>query len=60
MKRMFISILILLLALACLTPAALAEERLTIGIVMQKENGAFLDMKQGILLSLIHIFQIFW
>ena len=46
MKRILSLILVALLSLA---PCALAEEGLTIGIVMQKENGAFLDMKEGIL-----------
>ena len=33
-------------------PSALADDKKTIGIVIQKENGAFLDMKQGILNAL--------
>ena len=52
MKRIICCILVLLLALTCLVPTALADERLSIGIVMQKENGAFLDMKDGILNAL--------
>lgn len=35
-----------------LMPAALAEKAMQIGIVIQKENGAFLDMKEGILSTL--------
>ena len=52
MKRITCCILVLLLALTCLVPTALADERLSIGIVMQKENGAFLDMRDGILNAL--------
>lgn len=48
MKRM-LSIILSILILSVSVPAALAEQSLTIGIVLQKENGAFLDMKAGIL-----------
>ena len=38
MKRITCCILVLLLTLTCLVPAALAEEWLSFGIVMQKET----------------------
>ncbi len=52
MKRIFSFVLVLAIVLFCITPSALADDKKTIGIVIQKENGAFLDMKQGILNAL--------
>ena len=52
MKRIFSLVLVLAIVLFCITPSALADDKKTIGIVIQKENGAFLDMKQGILNAL--------
>ena len=46
MKRILSLVLVILMAVL---PCAFAQEKPTIGIVIQKENGAFLDMKQGIL-----------
>ncbi|MGN0802883.1 MAG: ABC transporter substrate-binding protein [Candidatus Faecivicinus sp.] len=46
MKRILSLVLVILMVVL---PCAFAEEKPTIGIVIQKENGAFLDMKQGIL-----------
>ena len=46
MKRILSLVLVILMAVL---PCAFAEEKPTIGVVIQKENGAFLDMKQGIL-----------
>lgn len=50
MKRMMSLLLVVLMMMLCTT--AFAQEMKTIGIVMQKENGAFLDMKDGILKEL--------
>lgn len=46
MKRILSLVLVILMAVL---PCAFAQEKPMIGIVIQKENGAFLDMKQGIL-----------
>lgn len=50
MKRMMSLILAVLMVL--LRACALAEDKPTIGIALQKENGAFLDMRDGILKKL--------
>ena len=52
LKRIFSFVIVLAIVLFCITPSALADDKKTIGIVIQKENGAFLDMKQGILNAL--------
>ena len=52
MKRMMSLVLVVLMMLGISASWAYAEERPTIGIVIQKENGAFLDMKEGILATL--------
>ena len=49
MKRILSMVLVVMMVLL---PCALAEEKPTIGIIIQKENGAFLDMKEGILSKL--------
>lgn len=49
MKRIMNLVLAILMVLVFSLPCALAEEKPTIGIIVQKENGAFLDMKEGIL-----------
>ena len=46
MKRILSLVLAILMVVL---PCAFAQEKPMIGIVIQKENGAFLDMKQGIL-----------
>ena len=43
---------LVLVVMMFLLPCAFAEEKPTIGIIIQKENGAFLDMKEGILSKL--------
>lgn len=52
MKRMLSLVMAVLMILTLALPIALAEEKPTIGIIIQKENGAFLDMKEGILATL--------
>ena len=52
MKRMMLMVLAVVMMLTVTSSWAAAEEKKTIGIVMQKENGAFLDMKEGILKKL--------
>lgn len=53
MKRIVSLAMVILVVLALSLSGATAEEdRLTIGIVIQKENGAFLDMRDGILSKL--------
>ena len=52
MKRMLSLVMAVLMILTLALPIALAEEKPTIGIIIQKENGAFLDMKDGILATL--------
>lgn len=52
MKRMFNLVLVILMVLSLSLPMAQAAEHTTIGIIIQKENGAFLDMKEGILKGL--------
>ena len=52
MKRTLSLILAALMILAASAVCALADAAPTIGIMMQKENGAFLDMKEGILQTL--------
>ena len=49
MKRILSLVLVVMMFLL---PGAFAEEKPTIGIIIQKENGAFLDMKEGILSKL--------
>ncbi len=49
MKRIAGLILAVMMILTATIGGAFAADRLQIGIVIQKENGAFLDMKQGIL-----------
>lgn len=50
MKRVMSLILVVLMVMAA--ACAFAENKPTIGIIVQKENGAFLDMKEGILQTL--------
>jgi len=52
MKRFLSLVMVLAMMFMCMSSFASADEKLTIGIVMQKENGAFLDMKEGILKKL--------
>lgn len=52
MKRMLCLVMAALMILTLALPTAMAEEKPTIGIIIQKENGAFLDMKEGILATL--------
>lgn len=52
MKRMLSLVMAVLMIVTLALPTALAEEKTTIGIIVQKENGAFLDMKEGILATL--------
>lgn len=52
MKRVMGLAIAVLMVLVLSLPGALAEEKPTIGIIVQKENGAFLDMKEGILATL--------
>ena len=47
--RRILAIILSVLMVAAAIPVALAEEPLNIGIIIQKENGAFLDMRDGIL-----------
>ena len=49
MKRIASLILVIALVLACSLSSAFAEEKPAIGIITMAENGAFLDMKDGIL-----------
>lgn len=49
MNRIMSLVLVILMVLVFCLPCAFAEEKATIGIIVQKENGAFLDMKEGIL-----------
>ena len=49
MKRIVKMGLAVLMILALALPCAAAEGKKTIGVIVQKENGAFLDMKNGIL-----------
>lgn len=52
MKRIASLILVIALVLACSLSSAFAEEKPAIGIITMAENGAFLDMKDGILKGL--------
>ena len=52
MKRMMSLVMVILMVLMMAAPCALAAGEKTIGIVVQKENGAFLDMRDGILKKL--------
>ena len=49
MKKLIAAVLTLMLALSCLTCFAEGAKTYKVGLVLMIENGAFMDMKQGIL-----------
>ena len=55
MKKLIVAVLTLMLALSCLTCLAESAKPCKVGLVLMIENGAFMDMKQGILEGLAEL-----